>query len=203
YASNDGTGNPINSGDLMIAIVEDVTVTATVPSSLTFAVNGVTSGNACANSGGNASVTSTGATIPFSTYTGAATKIACQTLTVSTNATNGYVITVEQDQDLTSGGADTMKPFAGTYAVPIGWTTPPGSGTESYFGFTTDDDDYGDFQTAFWSGFTLSNNPYNIAIETEPVADEINVMSYQLQVTDLQEAGIYSNNISYIATAVF
>ena len=44
---------------------------------------------------------------------------------------------------------------------------------------------------------------YNIAIETDPVSDEINVISYQLEVTDLQESGVYTNNIMYIATAIF
>jgi len=185
------------------AIDDSSIVTATVPSSLTFTVAGVSSGAACANSGGNASVTTTSSTIPFGTYTGAATKIACQTLTVSTNATNGYVVTVEQNQVMTSGGGDTMKAFSGTYGTPTTWATPPGLGTESYFGFTTDDTDYSNFQTAKYGSFAADETPYNIAVETDPVADEVNVMSYQLEVTDLQESGIYTNNIMYVATAIF
>ncbi|MFZ5391995.1 MAG: hypothetical protein ACOZAR_02250, partial [Patescibacteria group bacterium] len=46
-------------------------VTATVPSSLEFTIDGITAGNACANSGGNASVTTTATSIPFGTYAGA------------------------------------------------------------------------------------------------------------------------------------
>ncbi|MBU0648056.1 hypothetical protein KJ855_02650 [Patescibacteria group bacterium] len=182
---------------------ETLVVTATVPSTLTFTVAGVSAGVVCANAGGNASVTSTGSTMPFGTYGGAQTKIVCQTLTVSTNATDGYVITVEQNQDLTSGGSDTMKTFSGTYAIPTIWASPPGSGTESYFGFTTDDTDYSDFQVSKYGSFGGNNTPYNIAMETEPVADEVNVVSYQLEVTVLQETGVYTNNIMYIATAVF
>lgn len=177
-------------------------VTATVPSSLTFTVTGVTAGNACANSGGNASVTTTSSSIPFGIYNSSQTKIACQTLTVSTNATDGYVVTVQQNQDLTSN-SDTIAKFSGTYALPTTWTSPPGSGTNSYFGFTTDDSDYGGFQTAKYAKFAANNTPYNVAIGTQPVVNAANVISYQLETNALQEAGTYTNTVMYIATATF
>ncbi len=203
FSTSDGTGAALEVRDGRVAIASQVNVTATVPSTLTLTINGVASGNACSNSGSNASVTTTSSTIPFGIYTGAQTKIACQTLTVSTNATNGYIVTVEQDQDLTSAGSDTMKAFSGTYATPTTWATPPGSGTESFFGFTTDDTGYSSFQTAKYAGFAVDNTPYAIMTGPEPVVDEENVISYQLEVTNLQEAGVYSNTVMYIATAMF
>lgn len=190
------TGNYFENQD------ESTTVTATVPSSLTFNVTGITAGNACANSGGNASVTTTASTIPFGTYTGAQTKIACQTLIVSTNATDGYVVTVQQNQDLTSN-SDTIAKFSGTYALPTTWSSPPGSGINSYFGFTTDDSDYSAFQIAKYAKFGANNTPYNVATGTQPVVNATNVISYQLETNALQEAGTYSNTIMYIATATF
>lgn len=189
--------------DNVDAIESTQVVTASVPNYLAFTVTGVSSGNACSNAGGNASVTTTASTIPFGTYTGAATKIACQTLSISTNATNGYGVTVEQNQDLTSGANDTMLPFSGTYAVPTIWASPTGSGTESYFGFTTDDTDYSDFQVAKYGSFGASLTPYGIMSGAGPVADEVNVISYQLEITDNQPAGIYTNNLMYIVTATF
>jgi len=191
------------NGNYQMIIDEGTTVTASVPSLLTFSIDGVTAGNACANSGGNASVTTTSSTIPFGTYTGAQTKIACQTLTVSTNATDGYVVTVQQDQDLTSAGNDVIAKFSGTYALPTTWSSPPGSGTNSYFGFTTDDTDYSAFQANKYSQITANNTSYNVTIETQPVADEANVISYQLEVNNLQAAGVYTNTVMYIATATF
>jgi hypothetical protein len=48
-----------------------------------------------------------------------------------------------------------------------------------------------------------NNTPYNIAVETQPVIDETNVVSYQLEVNTLQEAGTYVNTVMYVATATF
>ncbi len=203
FSTSNGTGAALEVRDGKVAIVSQVNVSATVPSSLTFAIDGVTAGNACANSGGNADITTTSTTVPFGIYTGAETKIGCQTLTVSTNATSGFVVTMEQDQDLTSAGSDTMKKYSGIYATPTTWASPPGSGTESYFGFTTDDTDYSVFQTSKYSNVAANETPYSIMTEDGPVSSEVNVVSYQLEVTGLQEAGTYSNTVMYIATATF
>lgn len=177
-------------------------VSASVPSSLTFNVAGVTAGNVCNNSGGNASVTTTATTIPFGLYTGAATKIACQNLTVSTNATNGYVVTMQQEHDLSSPAGDTMGKFIGTYGSPTVWSSPSG-GANSYFGFTTDDTDYSGFQTAKYAGIVLDNFGYGVMRAIGPVEDEINVISYQLEMNNLQESGFYTTNVMYIVTASY
>ncbi len=122
---------------------------------------------------------------------------------VNTNATNGYIVTVQQNQNLTSGSLDTINPFVGSYLVLMVWSGPPGLGVESYFGFTTDDVDYANFQSDKYGSFASDNHPYNVVVETGPVVGEINYISYQLEVTNMQESGIYSNDITYIATAIF
>ena len=203
HTANDGTGTPVESRSFSVYITQKITVSASVPSSLIFTIGGVASGNACSNSGGNADITTDSSSVAFGTYTGPESRVGCQNLTVSTNATNGYSVSVQQDQDLTSAGLDTMKPFSGTYAVPATWSTPPGSGTESYFGFTTDDTDYSDFQTAKYASFQLDKNPYVIAGEAGPVVDEQNTVSYQLELTSLQEEGNYYSTLMYIVTAVY
>ncbi|MFZ5391564.1 MAG: hypothetical protein ACOZAR_00005, partial [Patescibacteria group bacterium] len=173
-----------------------------VPSSLEFTIDGITAGNACANSGGNASVTTTATSIPFGTYAGAQTKIACQTLTVSTNAGSGYIVSLQQNRDLTNANSNTMGKFTGTYAVPAAWTSPI-SPNKSFFGFTTDDTDLANFQSEKYSQLAANNTPYTIIQETTSVADEVNTISYQLEVNNLQEAGIYSNTLMYIVTVGF
>lgn len=208
HNSDDGSGASIDESNVVVSINNTVNVTATVQSSLTFTVNGVTSGTACPNSGGNASVTTTSTTIPYGNLATSVPKIACQQLVVSTNATNGYIVTVQQNQDLTSAGADTIKAFSGTNGTPITWTAPPGSPTNGYFGYTSDDtsatpDGYDQFATSKFAGFGANNTPYNVVTEPGPVSNETNYMSYEVEVNQLQEAGTYTNTLMYICTATF
>jgi hypothetical protein len=203
HASNDGSGASVDEGATVVSINNTVSVTATVQSSLTFTINGIAATNACANSGGNADVTTTSTTIPYGSLTVNTSKIACQELIVSTNATNGYVVTVQQDQDLTSAGADSIVPFSGTHGTPITWTNPPGTGTNGYFGYTSDDTGFAQFQAAKYAGFAADNTPYDVITESGPVSNATNYISYQIEVNELQEAGTYTNTLMYICTATF
>jgi hypothetical protein len=203
HASNDGSGASIDENNVVVSINNTVNVTATVQSSLTFTINGITSGTSCPNSGGNASVTTTSTTIPYGNLATSVPKIACQQLVVSTNASNGYIVTVQQNQDLTSGGADTIKAFSGTNGTPVTWTAPPGAPTNGYFGYTTDDTGYAQFQPSAYAGFTANNTPYNVVTAAGPVSNETNYLSYEVEVNQLQEAGTYTNTLMYICTATF
>lgn len=71
----DHVGLKKDNGELAYNIGEGTVVTATVPSVLSFAVDGVAMGNACSNSGGNADVTTTVVSIPFGVYLGAGKKL--------------------------------------------------------------------------------------------------------------------------------
>lgn len=181
--------------------VNSTTVTASIPSFLSLTVNGTTSGVGCPNSGGNASVTTTPSLINFGTYYGAQTKIACQNLIVSTNATDGYIATLEQNHDLASAG-DTISKFSAIYSSPTIWSSPS-AGANSYFGFTTSDPDYVNFQIAKYAGISNNHTGYAIARSNGPVVSETNTISYQLEVDNFQASGTYTNNIMYIATGMF
>jgi len=210
HESNDGTGASVDEGTATVFIVDLVTVTATVQSSLTFTIEGVSTGGAnCTYQTGTFTpdITTTPTTIAFGLLTADTPKKACQKLTIATNATNGYVTTVQQNNDLTSAGGDTIKDWVGTVASPTAWPADPFAVNpdHGYFGLHSSDTDYNQFNDNLWGGFTASNTTYDVAAASGPVSgtDGENWVSYQIEVDDLQEAGVYTNTLMYITTATF
>lgn len=212
--TTDGS-DTLDTGDLKVSINDAINVSATIQSSLTFTIAGVAQTTACANSAAPGSdaadVTTTDTTIPFGTVSAGAggRKIACQDLTVSTNATGGYIVTVEQDQDLTAGnGSDTIGKLEGaTYGAAAVWDSPDGD-PHSHFGFTTSDTDadpngYDDFASYKYAQFAANATPYAIMQDDEPVSGDTETVSYSIEIDSLQPAGIYTNTLMYICTATF
>jgi hypothetical protein len=72
------------------------------------------------------STTTTSTSLPFGTLAANVSKTLAQDLTVSTNARNGYVVTVEQDANLLSStGADIDGFIDGAYTnTPAAWQAP-------------------------------------------------------------------------------
>ncbi len=208
-------GTSADAADLRIAIIDAVTVTASVDTSLTFTVAGVASGQAV---NGDAVTTSAGATataLPFGTLTPGTAKTLAQTLSVTTNATNGFAVTVIQNQNLVSANGadiDTFKDGAST-AVPTAWTTPLGTlGTEAtygHYGITSEDSDLNtdEFGTALYAGNLATAR--TVFSHTGPAdgstADKGQTrVAIKIQVTALQEAATdYNNRLMYVATPTF
>jgi len=94
-----------------IGVIEAVKVTASVPAQITFKILGVPKGtSAC---GVTTDVMTTAAAVPFGDIPLDVFTDAAQTLSVSTNATNGYSVTaVANDQLGRSGGTCTGDPTA-------------------------------------------------------------------------------------------
>ncbi len=215
YAIDIG-GTMQDSGQVRVAIVDEVVVSANVDTSLTFSVASVSSGQ-----GVNGTTTtdgSTATTIPFGTLAVGGIKTIAHDLAVSTNASNGYTVTVVQDGELQSTTGDTIDGFIdGAYTVsPTAWQAPGGlianPDTYGHWGLTTSDtvvparagDDFGSNEWA--SG---STTPVAIMGHTGP-ADGVTAGSgaarvgYQVQISALQEAGDdYSATLRYIATPTF
>jgi hypothetical protein len=208
-------GTSADDADLRIALIDAVTVTASVDTSLTFTVAGVASGQAV---NGDAVTTSAGATataLPFGTLAPGTAKTLAQTLSVTTNATNGFAVTVIQNQNLVSASGadiDTFKDGAST-ATPTAWTTPLGTldteATYGHYGITSEDADLNtdEFGTALYAG-NLST-PRTVFSHTGP-ADGSTAnkgqtrVAVKVQVTALQEAATdYNNRLIYVATPTF
>jgi hypothetical protein len=199
----------VESSEMKVYIIDDVTVTAHVAASLTFGIG--TSTPSTSVNGITVTGTSSPTAIDFGTIlTGNGNKeTMAQTLTVSTNAAAGYVVTVQQDHNLMSAaGADIDSANIGTTTT---WTQPAGTlaGGESTWGqmsVTSDDSDY--FPTTqTYQGLdgtaalpVMANN--GASDGTTPGVGLVHV-AYTIGITDLQEAGDYSNTLTYICTPTF
>ena len=211
-------GTSFNTGSTMVAILPQVTVTAAVDSTLIFTVAGVSTGLSVNST--TTSTTTTATAIAFGTLNPLTIYTAAQDLTVTTNAQNGFVVTVHEDQNLTSSnGADInlFKDNAQT-ATPTAWTAPTAilgnSVTYGHFGVTSDDTDLnaGEFTSGggnkwagnFWS--TTTRAVFSNAGPSDGTTQDKGKarIGYQIQVSALQEAATdYSNNLIYVCTPTF
>lgn len=210
-------GSPLASGQTRVAIVDNVLVTANVNTSLTFTVNGTTTGVTVNGSANTTATNTTSNTLPFETLQNAAPKTLGQDLTVATNARNGYVVTVEQDTNLQSAtGADIDGFIDGAYTdTPSPWQAPGNNvlneNTWGHWGLTSNDDSLLgaglDFGVDEW--VSVSTTPRAIMAHSGPsdgttLAIGRATIGYQAEITALQEAADdYSTTLTYIATPTF
>lgn len=209
-------GTIADSGATRIVIVSDVVMTASVNTSLTFEVAGVAIGASVNGSPTTTSTTTSATSIPFGLLSVNQSKVAAQDLTVVTNADNGFVVTVHQDQNLTAstgGDIDTFIDGLNTPS-PTGWVAPSANpaqeATFGHFGLTSEDDlNTNEFGADLWAGNFTVAAPRAVFSHTG-AADGItpNIgktrVGYQIQITALQEAGNdYTNTLTYIVTPSF
>lgn len=208
---------PSDAGQFRVAIIDDVDVTANVDTTLVFTVYGTSTGSTVNGSPTTTATNTTSVSLPFGTLAPNVSKTLGQDLTVQTNARNGYVVTVEQSQNLLSStGADIDGFFDGTYLnTPGAWVAPTNSisdeNTWGHWGLTSSDTSLHGAGTDFASNqwVAASTTPRAIMAHTGP-ADGTTLgvgratIGYQAQITALQEAGDdYSTTLTYIATPTF
>ena len=211
-------GTQTDNGSTMVAIVNQVTVTAAVDTSLTFTVACVANGQAV--NGTTTSTTSTAVAIAYGTLAPNVIVTAAQDLTVTTNAQNGFIVTVHEDQNLLSNSGadiDLFKDGAAT-AVPVVWTNPLATlgveNTYGHFGLTSNDTDLngGEFTGGGgnkWAGDFFSTTTRTVFSHTGPsdgTTQDIGKarIGYQIQVSALQEAANdYTNRLIYVCTPTF
>lgn len=211
------TAGPDDMGNTRVAIVDNVLVTANVNTSLTFTVNGTTTG-AIVNGSANPTATNTTSnTLPFETLQNAAPKTLGQDLTVATNARNGYVVTVEQDTNLQSAtGADIDGFIDGAYTdTPTAWQSPGNNvlneNTWGHWGLTSNDStllgagtDFGVDQWVSVSTTPRAIMAHSSASDGTTLGIGRATIGYQAEITALQEAADdYSTTLTYIATPTF
>lgn len=211
------TAGTDDTGQTRVAIVDNVLVTANVNTSLTFTVNGTTTGAVVNGSPTTTSTTTTSTSLPFGLLANNVSKTLAQDLTVATNARNGYVVTVEQDTNLESEtGADIDGFIDGAYTnTPAAWTAPSNNvlneNTWGHWGLTSNDTTLlgagVDFGSDQW--VAASTTPRAIMAHSGP-ADGTTLgigratIGYQAQITALQEAADdYNTTLTYIATPTF
>lgn len=212
------TAPAADSADTRVAIVPDVVVTASVATNFTFTVAGVASATTTANGeGGTTDITTTATTIPWSELSSGTAKKARQDLTVSTNAKNGFSVTIWKDQNLTSGdGADIDNFQQNATSTAVTWSSPTADvddeNTWGWQGITSEDSTLtaGDtFGTALYSGIGSQSSPIEIFFHTGPangtaVDKGRTKIGFKIEISALQEAANdYIQNLNYIATPIF
>jgi len=212
----DVAGN--DTGSTRVAIVDNVTVTASVDTLFTFTVAGVsalTSVNTNDTTGGDTTATA----IPFGALQADTASTAAQTLEVSTNAANGFVVTVQVDQQLLSAnGADIDGFRNGSFdSTPVAWEAPgatPGNENEyGHWGISSADTTLtaglSDLYTGGDNFVSASTTPVEVFRHDGPsdgtVAGEGNTeVIYKIETSALQEAATdYTATLTYVATPVF
>lgn len=210
-------GSGVDTGTAMVAILGDTYVTAAVDATLTFTVSGVASNQTVNGSPTTTAAASTGTTLPFGTLAAGTSKTLGQDLTVATNARNGYVVTVQQSQNLLSStGADIDGFSNGAYTnTPTAWVAPSNNisqeNTWGHWGLTSDDVDLWGAGSNFGSNqwVAASSTPRAIMAHNGPadgVTNDIGSarIGYQVQISALQEAGDdYNTTLTYVATPTF
>jgi hypothetical protein len=209
-------GSMQDSGSVRVAIVDQVTVSANVNTSLTFTVSGVNSSSTVNSSPTTTAATSTPNTLPFGTLEVGVSKTLAHDLYVSTNASNGYTVTVQQTGDLQSTTGATIDGFidGNDTQTPASWQGPSASvsnpDTYGHWGITSTDGTTTrslEFDDDLWvSG---STTPIVIMGHDDP-ANGIDAgigyarIGYQAQISALQEAGDdYTTTLRYVVTPTF
>ena len=209
-------GTMTNNGDTRVAIIENVTVTATVETTFTFAILGVDEGD---TTNITTTGTSTATSIPFGAIPPDTPLYMEQELQVNTNAINGFSVTVFADQTLLSANGATIDPFidGSEEPTPTLWEKSlpvlSNDDTWGHWGLTTDDQDL--LSGLDFGGGTLFvgnfiGNPVEVFHHGTPVLATSGTgigstrVGYRVQITALQEAATdYTATLTYIATPVF
>lgn len=209
--------------DVMVAILDNVTMTATVSATLQFTVSGTTT-DAVIN-GVPVSNNSTATVTPFGLLNVGSTSTVAQDLSVITNADQGYIVTVYQDDELRNTTNSTINSFNNSAdgtgsTTPQAWAAPLGvldqTWTYGHMGLTVNDSnldaDLGapgthDFNGDKWVGLNGTSTQI-IMSHTGPADGQTQnkgyaSVLYQTEIHALQEAGDYTNTITYICTPTF
>ncbi len=208
-----------DTGTTMVAIVPTVLVTAQVETIFNFTVDGVASGLDV--NGVTTTVTSSSTAIAFGVLEVNTPAVGAHDLQVSTNAANGFVVTVQTDQQLTSNSAVIDGFVDGSYVTtPTIWQSPGedinDDRTWGHWGITTDDDtitpSYNDPFDVGGAGerfVSASTTPVEVFRHSGPAAGSdqgvgLTRVGYQVEITALQEAADdYTATLTYVATPIF
>ncbi len=209
---------PNDTGRTRVAIIDTVEVTAAVNTSFEFEILGTTT-SALPINGTSTTGTTTATAVPFGVVAVGITETLLQTLTVETNARNGFSVTVEQDGNLQSStGADIDGFLNGAYTnTPTAWAAPANTllqeNTYGHWGLTSTDADLNANEFNVGTGgdrwVAASTTPRVVFSHNGP-ADGVAQnygradVGYQIQISPLQEAGDdYNTTLTYIATPTF
>ncbi|PLX21220.1 hypothetical protein C0584_03330 [Candidatus Parcubacteria bacterium] len=205
----------LESSIVKVAVIDTVTVTAHVDSTLTFALSGVNNGvtiNGDATTG-----TSTATTTAFGDILPGTQYILGQQLGVTTNASDGFQVTVTQNSDFDTAAGAIIDSFVDGSATttPTDWIAPSGDldtpTTWGHLGFASDENDSLNGETTFADGFYAGltvGTPFVIMGHNGPSSNTeadkgLTNVAYSVQINALQEAGDYETTLTYVVTPTY
>lgn len=217
YASNDGSGSPIDSGTVAASTAEPIVLTGVMPESLIFCTGETVDANC---------LTTTPGDVDFDQlFSPTDTATATSQMSASTNAGFGYVITIN-GPTLTSGsntipgwttptqagttrgisawGLNLVANTTTTSAIAVGANlTDPSNGTDKKGQPTTDYSTPDSFK--FVSGDVVANSAYDGASNNTPgpTNSQVYTATYAANVAGNQLAGTYVSTLTYICTPTF
>ncbi len=215
FAATNATGSPIDTGTVAASTADQIILTGTMPESLIFCTGGTISTTA----GIPDCTTATSGAVSFNQlFSPTDTATATSQMAASTNATNGYSITLA-GPTLTSGsntipaiasattgvrgtsqfGVNFKANTTATSTVAVGTeVTPAANGTDlrgqAAAGYNTAD------TFKFASGDSVANSANGGA---GPTNAQIYTASYIVNVAGSQTAGTYTSTLTYVCTATF
>ena len=211
------TGTGGDQGRTRVAIVNTVLVTAVVPTVFDFTITGIATGTVVNGETTTGSTTATA--IDFAELVADTPEVLAQRLNVTTNARNGFVVTVEADGDLKSSTGAIIDSFSdGTWInTPSNWAAPGDAlldeTTWGHWGLTSSDADLngnefnvGAGGDSFIAATTSPRVIFSHASSSDGIANNSGSTSvaYKIEITPLQEAADdYNTTLTYIATPTF
>lgn len=215
YAIDIG-GSMTDSGQVRVAIIDQVTVSASVNTSLSFTVSGVNASSTVNGSPTTTAATTTSTALPFGTLGINRSKILAHDLAVVTNATHGYTVTVEQTGALQSTTGATIDGFidGANTQTPTAWQGPGAQvantasyghwGLTSTDGTTTRSQEFGSDQWVSGSTTPVVIMGHDGPADGTTQGYGAARIGYQIEISALQEAGSdYNTTLRYIATPTF
>ncbi len=212
----DIAGSMPDSGQVRVAIIDQVTVSASVDTSLTFTVSGVNASSTVNGSPTTTAATTTSTSLPFGTLAIGVSRVLAHDLSVTTNAASGYSVTVAVTGALQSTTGAVIDGFVNgsNTNTPSAWQGPSAliadPATYGHWGITSDDattSRSAEFDSDEW--VSPSTTPIVVMGNTGPSDGSTNGfgltrVGYQAQISALQEAGDdYTTTLRYVATPVF
>lgn len=206
-------GTEIENAQMIVYIVDSVTVSAHVNSTLTFGVAAVNAGQVI--NGATTTATSTATAVPFGTLSDVAPSVVGQELSVVTNASDGFVVTVQQDGEMVSAAGANINSFkmaanGAGLATPEVWSNPvPSLGSDNTYGHMglTTNDDIAAFGGSKLAGLTATA-PMAVMSHTgaaDGTTQNIGKarVAYEVGISALQEAGDYQSELTYVCTPTY
>ena len=215
-------GTQTNSGETRVAILPNVTLTAAIATIFTFTVAGDATSTVINHATTTIAAPANGQSLPFGTLVSGTTTTMGQHLTVTTNARNGFVVTVQANQPPTSGAGAIINSFedGATTTTPEPWAFPQNIlnqyNTYSHFGVTSNAASSTPSIASDWANATSTkyrgafitapldifdwNGPSDGTTQNVGVAD----VAYSISISPLQPAGNdYTDTLTYVATPTF